>query len=296
MNRKLQIVKARVRLVGDGFHTGFYLYGEGGTSKSFTVQETLHESKCPYKLTNTFLTPKGLFTLLRDSPNIVHVIEDAEKLFTNDTSHGLLRSALWGQDGQGARKPRLVTWHTSLLRDEFDFTSGIIFLANRRLPNVPALRAVESRIACLHFQTTDAEVAALMRNIALKGYRHGPHTLSSESCGEVVEAIIEISARLGRKPNLRLLELTYNERLHYENKGSETHWLDLLESRIQGLAPVGGSSVIGEQKMNELGLLRQVAGRPRQEQLDAWKSVVGKSLATFYRRLGELNGEDSHSQ
>src|SRR5919199_8045 len=36
---KLQLVRDRVRGVAEGFTTGLYLWGEGGTSKSFTGEE-----------------------------------------------------------------------------------------------------------------------------------------------------------------------------------------------------------------------------------------------------------------
>src|SRR4051812_366641 len=63
LDRKLQLVRDRVHSVARKYSNGFYLWGEGGTSKSYTVEETL-EPLCPYKLTNSRLTGKGLFTLL----------------------------------------------------------------------------------------------------------------------------------------------------------------------------------------------------------------------------------------
>jgi hypothetical protein len=38
LDKKLAVVRTRTRSVADGFTTGFYLWGEGGISKSYTVE------------------------------------------------------------------------------------------------------------------------------------------------------------------------------------------------------------------------------------------------------------------
>jgi hypothetical protein len=87
---KLQLVRDRVRGVAEGYANGFYLWGEGGTSKSYTVETTLKSLGRPYKLSNSRLTGKGLFELLRDFPDVVHVLEDVETLFADKNSFGVL--------------------------------------------------------------------------------------------------------------------------------------------------------------------------------------------------------------
>src|ERR1700678_2177100 len=96
---KLQTIRDRVTGVAEGWHNGFFLWGEGGTSKSFTVEETLAGLNKAFKLTNSRLTGRGLFDLLRDFPDAVHILEDIETLFADKNSFGVLRSALWGQTG-----------------------------------------------------------------------------------------------------------------------------------------------------------------------------------------------------
>src|SRR5256714_11513458 len=105
LQHKLGQIRDRTQGVVEGYDNGFYLWGEGGTSKSFTVEQTLKGLGTPYKLSNTRVTGKGLFELLRDFPDVVHVLDDVETLFSDKTSFGVLRSPLWGQaDPQGRQK------------------------------------------------------------------------------------------------------------------------------------------------------------------------------------------------
>jgi hypothetical protein len=294
LDDKLQVIRDRVRGVAEGYSNGLYLWGEGGTSKSYTVEQTLRHLGKPYKLSNTRVTGKALFQLLRDYPDLVHVVEDAETLFADRNAFGVLRSALWGQAGTDGEQERVVGWQTSREREEFAFTGGVILVANARLDDIPQLRAVKTRVPCLQYQPTNEEVAALMRHIARNGHRHGPHTLSPDKCLEVAEAIIVRSARLTRNLDLRLLVNTFNDRLQFENGAAVTHWEDLLDSRMKERVVAPPVGVRAEQKAREHELLRRIAGLPPQDRLAAWMSETGKSQAALYRRLAELGGDDSH--
>src|SRR5262249_35209229 len=151
---------------------------------------TLHRLKKPYKLSNSRVTGKGLFELLRDAPDVVHVLEDVETLFSDKNSFGVLRSALWGQESSAGWQERLVVWQIAGKRDEFIFTGGLILIANCRLEDVPQLRALKTRMVSVHYHPTNEEIAALMRRIACQGHRHGPHMLPPDDCLEVAEEII----------------------------------------------------------------------------------------------------------
>src|SRR5262245_3875243 len=98
LETKLRLICDRVRSVAGGYAAGLYLWGEGGTSKSYTVEETLKEVKKPYKLSNSRRTGKGLFTLLGDFPDGIHVLEDVETLFAD-------KNALGPADERGGRGP-----------------------------------------------------------------------------------------------------------------------------------------------------------------------------------------------
>ena len=296
LDQKLQIIRDRVQSVAGGYSNGMVLWGEGGTSKSFTVLEVLKASGKPFMLSNSRLTAKGLFELLRDYPDVVHVIEDAETLLGDKNAYEVLRSALWGQEGEDGLQERPVDWKIGGKREQVIFTGGVILVANCRMDDNPKARAIKTRIPCLQFQPTNEEVAALMRRIASQGHRHGQDFLSPEECVEVAEDIIARSNRLQRNLDLRLLVNTFNDRLQWANGDSETHWRDMLRSRMQErvVAPAGNYVPRSVQKANELEIARRVANLPRQERFATWKKETGKSESAMYRRLKELGHESSH--
>jgi hypothetical protein len=296
LDHKLQTIRDRVTGVAEGWHNGFFLWGEGGTSKSFTVEETLSGLGKAFKLTNSRLTGRGLFDLLRDFPDAVHILEDIETLFADKNSFGVLRSALWGQAGDDGLQERVVVWQTARQREEFIFTGGLVMIANCSMDNLPQLRALKTRIACLQYQPTNQEVAALMRQVASKGHRHGIHTMSAEECREVADEIIERSTKLGRNLDLRLLVNGLQDRLQWSNGSSGTHWKDMIDSRMKGRAgpPTGEYENRAERKERELTLVRRIAHLSPQERLEVWKLETGKSQQAMYRRLAELPKDGSH--
>jgi len=294
LEHKLQLVRDRTQGVAEGYQTGFHLWGPGGTSKSYTVEETLRMLGASYKLTNGRLTGRGLFDVLRDFPDAVHVIEDAEPLFHDKHAFGVLRSALWGQAGPDGRTERMVCWQTAKGRNEFVFEGGVIITANCRLDDLPQAVALRTRLASLHYQPTNAEVGALMRHVARRGHTHASGTLSPDECREVADAIVASSDRLTRNLGMRMLVLTYQDVLQHKNGSSVTHWHDLLESRLRErvVAPVG-SGLRAQRNAQEVEVAGRIAHLPTAQRLAAWQSETGKSRAEMYRALARLGSTPS---
>jgi hypothetical protein len=292
---KCQLIRDRVRGVVAGYSNGFYLHGPGGTSKSHTVVETLDALGARYKLANTRLTAKGLFDRLEEFPDQIHLLEDAEPLFKDQHAAGILRAALWGPQGADGKQERVVQWGVDKKKAEFLFTGGVIITANLPLDDVPQLDAVRGRITHLYYQPTDDEIQALMRKIAAGGHRHGPHTLPPQECLEVVRAVVGRSQKMKRNLDLRLMVNAFRDRLQWENGEAETHWEDLLESRMQEkvVAPARGPGLKAQEHARELDVLRRIIHLPRQERLDAWKRETGKSQPTMYRRMADFGLSDS---
>jgi hypothetical protein len=295
LDHKLQVMRDRVRGVVERYTTGLYLWGEGGTSKSFTIEGALKDLGAAYKLSNTRVTGKSLYNLLADHPDVVHVVEDAEVMFKSEATFGVLRSALWGPTGAGGEQVRTVCWQTAKGRHEFVFTGGIILVANRDLGDIPEARALKTRLLCLHHQLTDDEIAAQMRAIARKGYARGSSSLSPEACLEVADAIVERTATSGRKLDLRLMVNALNDRLQFVDGASDTHWLELLDSRLEErvVVPAGGVGVRARRKNREYEVLRQTTGLSTQDRLAVWMKETGRSRAALYRRLDELEQAES---
>src|SRR5262249_15040961 len=81
--KKTQLVRDRVVGVARGRSTGLYLWGPGGTGKSYAVTGTLKELGANYRLHNSRMDGRGLFTAIERSPDAVHVLEDCEQMMRN---------------------------------------------------------------------------------------------------------------------------------------------------------------------------------------------------------------------
>jgi hypothetical protein len=284
--------------VVEGYQSGFFLWGEGGTSKTYTIEETLKELGKPYKLTNSRVTGKGLFLLLHNFPDVVHVIEDAESMLEDQTAAGVMRSALWGQVGRNGQQERLVCWKTGKEHSEFVFTGGIILVANCPPDDIPQLRAVKTRICSLRHQPSNEEVAALMREIARKGHKHSTYSLDEQKCLEIADEVIARSRRLEKNLDIRLLINSFQDCIQWENGASESHWLDLLESRMTERATSPGCvrGIRSLQKEEEWDIVRRIEKLPVKERLAVWQKETQKSQAALYRRLAELKINSHFSQ
>src|SRR5262249_26348669 len=98
---KTQAICDRTVNVIRGRATGLYVWGPGGIGKSYTIIRTLREQNANYRLHNSRMDGRGLFTALQRDPDAIHVCEDCEGMMRNHNVRGLLRSALWGQRRDG---------------------------------------------------------------------------------------------------------------------------------------------------------------------------------------------------
>ena len=191
---KLTHVKDNVKGVVKQFHTGLFLSGEGGTSKSYTVLNELQKLRAKYVYHNTRLTARGLVDSLERSPTDIHFIEDAETLMEDKKTFGVLL-ALWSQS---RKKPpeREITWTAFKTTIRFIFTGGIIIISNRNLADeIPEIRAIKTRINVLSIDVSSEEIRALMKKICLEGYIYGPDYMTPDECWEVATFVIDRLAR-----------------------------------------------------------------------------------------------------
>ncbi|MBL8020255.1 MAG: hypothetical protein JNM27_11365 [Leptospirales bacterium] len=121
LKRKMKNVRAVVRGVVTGFHTGLILSGEGGTAKSYNVIQELKSCRAEFKHHQGRVTARGLFDTLARFPAMIHLIEDAESMYRNAQFTGLMRNALHSQD-QGIHPLRILNWITSEGCREVSFT------------------------------------------------------------------------------------------------------------------------------------------------------------------------------
>lgn len=299
LDAKQQMVRDRVTAVAKGYITGLYLHGEGGVGKSFTVLQELQRLRVDFVVFNSRMTGRGLFDQLAKFSSSVHVLEDMEALFQDKGAQGVLRSALWAQRRPGTSGPleRPVTWTTHTTDVEFLFTGGIIVIANRPIDDVPELRAVKTRIACLHLEATVHELRALMRQIAGQGYDHGGIRLEPMACLEVCEFLIEQAASLRRSLDIRLLINGFCDRLQWEESDAACHWKDLVAARVWEMpTPLQNSARQTREGMKqaERKIVAEIIATTddRQERLRLWEERTDKkSRAAFDRRLHELKSK-----
>jgi hypothetical protein len=299
LNEKLQLIRDRVAALVHGYATGFYLDGPGGVGKSHTVFQELRRLNADFLAFNSRMTGRGLFDELGRNPGSIHVLEDMESLLKDRNAQGVLRSALWAQRKKGATGPlpRLVTWTTRNDKTEVVFTGGIIIVANRPIDDLPELAAIKTRIACLHLEVTPAEMRALMRHVAGKGYEFNGLRLEPADCQEVCDFVIEQSASLRRSLDMRLLINSFHDRLQWEESDAACHWKDHVLARLRERSvAVQHGVIVGTREARKQAEQRVVAEilaatQGCKEQVGLWKERTGKSQAAWYRRLTELESK-----
>ena len=303
---KLQLVRDFTVSVATGRTGGFYLHGNGGCGKSFTVIEELERLKVPYKLYNSRMTGRGLYNSLEKFPDSIHLLEDMEQLFRESGARGVLRSALWSQGHSEHDGPseRLVTWTTYAMEHQFVFTGGLIMTANRPFSEVPELDAVKTRIAYMHLSVSDNEIIAMMHHLSLRGVKKGSEKLEPQECFQVCEFIIKECQGLNRLLDLRLFNNALSDFLQYRECQSGCHWHDLVSTRIKErptkIREAKPISFRNDQKRDELQLAQELSNIDgREERFKVWKEQTGKSEQTLYRRLKQIEesaSSDSHGE
>ena len=303
LEKKLQLLRDLVTAVVKGFKNGLFLYGSGGVGKSFTVLNHLQHLESCYQLYNSRMTGKGLFLTLKHAPDAIHVLEDMERLAKDADAQGVLRTALWAQPGH----ERVVTWTTATDGTQrFVFRGGLILISNRPLADLPELRALATRIEVHRLDVSDAELEALMRHLAGRGYRqHDKLVIGPEECLEVTEHLLRECRAAGCPLDLRLQQKSLQTYLQWESDWSNCHWRDLVTASVREAThhfrhETNTLSWEGR-KMHKRNILREILREVPddvEEQVKRYRKQAGGSRADFYRRkrevqMGDFDEEDA---
>ncbi len=299
LERRLGVVRDRVRGVARGHHPGFYLFGRPGVSKTYTVRATLDGLGVPYAYHAGHLTPVGLFDLLEEHSDRVLVLDDVGQLLEQKVGLQILLAALGKQpDGGGERAVRYRRQGKDAV---VRFTGGIVMVSNLELHDTPVLEALKSRVHVLRHDPTDEQIAALMRRIAAKGWPGTAPRVPPEECLEVAEFLIAESRRLSVRLDLRtLVDKGLADYLQWSEGNAETHWKDLvastLEERLGELrhTPFRWPKTREMRLVEERRLVREIvaAHGSREERLAVWRERMGEaSERRFYRRLREVEAD-----
>lgn len=300
LEKKLHLARDHVTAVAKGYKTGYYLYGPGGMGKSHTVFRQLESLDVPYQLFNSRMTAKGLFVALQRAPDMIHVMEDMERLTKDPDAQGVLRSALWAQPGH----ERLVTWTTATDgQQRFPFRGGLILISNRPLADLPELRALATRIEVHRLEATEPELAALMRQVAAKGYRLDSRVgIGPEECLQVTEYLLKECRAAGCPLDLRLQQKAFQSYLQFAADCSVSHWEDLVAASVREATchfrHEPNTATPEARKAERRNVIRAIMAESvdATEQERLYKQRTKMSRADFFRRKREVEtGEfDDH--
>lgn len=291
LENKLDHLRDSVRGVAQGYQTGLFVHGEGGTSKSYTVLDELRKLKSEYIYHNTRMTARGLIDALQRSPTSLHLIEDAETMMDDRKTPGVIRSACWSNTNPKARPMiRPITWGAHATGIRFDFTGGLIVISNANLATaIPEIRAMKSRIIILGMDVSAEQIKALMKKICLDGFTFGDDYIVPDECLEVRQRVIDRLSELKRNLDLRVMINGFKLYLQWKNGDSKLHWHDLLDGLMSERTVAYKDRVSKQAEKHQLAMSIHAMSIPWAEKLKLWKDKMngapGSSQAGFDRAL-----------
>jgi hypothetical protein len=286
------VLRDYVRGVARQYTTGFYLFGRPGTAKTHTVRWVLEEEiREIYVYQRGHLTPVGLFELIAEHPDKVIVLDDLAAIFRNDVALQILQSALEHPAPGDRSRTRVVKYRRKGDELHAPFRGGIICVSNRELHDDDLLGAFKSRAHTLNYDPSDAQLGALMLELAERGSLPVPPA----EAREVARFVIEGMLRHGCRFDLRLfVNKAIPDYVQWKDDETESDWRDLvtaaIEEHLVAVRHAGGRPSRADRKEEEHAIIREIEKEqpPGEARLRAWSERTGKSSRAFYRRLAEL--------
>lgn len=297
LHRRQAIVRDYVRGVARQYVTGLYLYGRPGTAKTHTVLAVLEqEIQEIFTYQRGHLTPMGLFELIASHADEVIVLDDLGAVLRSDVALQILLSAL--EHPTSRDRSRVVKYRRQAREERAVFRGGIVCISNRELHADELLGAFQSRVHTLNYDPTDAQLGALMLDIADSGWPAGSTNpeMKPETARTIAHYLIGEMLRLSCPFDLRLLvNKAFPNYQQWRDGEAESDWRDLItasiEAHLVAVRHAEPSPVSREERKNEEHsiLQRILQDHPsRDEQVRAWIDETGKSERAFYRRLAEM--------
>jgi len=285
LSDKLTEIRDAVYDVIRGRATGLYLFGRGGTSKTYTVEQTfaLHAPQ-GYVYHNGGLTPQGFFELLEengDNHADRHlIIDDVYESVASNRSRQYYLAALARPKGNMKRH---ISYTKQGVRKTAIFRKGIVLISNVGLEDHKSevLRAMQDRVIVLEHDPTDAETWALIYHVAKTPERV-----------EVADYLWDVCAELEVRPSIRLfVDKAIPLHESWSVGDSKKHWKDRLRSVVARRAVEARQLPTPAQHKDQMAHLARQAwesGSTMPERLSAFHDLTGKSRATAYRYWREM--------
>jgi hypothetical protein len=235
-DKKVAILRDKVRQAVKGTKLGVLSWGEGGVGKSFNVLKTFDElglkKDKDYILTNSRMSAVGLEDLICKHPALIHYLEDIETLFEQRSAFGFLRSLLWGQKDENGVMRRYATSVVHGNEKRLEFTGKVIITANCPLDDLPELRALGTRIIPYRLLATNPQLLAQMKTMCNRGYTYKGVTLTPEKCFGAYDFYLQHVPE-NRHHDLRILEHGWWNIIDSLNGVlKETTWQEMFLSEI----------------------------------------------------------------
>ncbi len=297
LRRRQAIVRDYVRGVARQYATALYLFGRPGTAKTHTVRAVLGEEiQEPYTYQRGHLTRMGLFELIAANADEVLVLDDLGAVLKSDVTLQILLSAL--EHPTSRDRGRVVKYRRQGCKQRAVFRGGIVCISNRELHDDELLGAFKSRVHTLNYDPTDAQLGALMLDIADRGWPAGSGNpeIAPEAARMVAHYLIGELLRLSCRFDLRLLvNKAFPDYQQWKDGETESDWRDLvtasIEEHLVAVRHSAESPLSREaRKAEEHSILQEIIrDHPsRDERVPAWINRTGKSERAFYRRLAEM--------
>lgn len=215
------------------------------------------------------------------------MIDDLGAVLRSDVALQVLLSAL--EHPTSRDRSRVVKYRRQGREERVAFRGGIVCVSNRELHDDELLGAFKSRVHALNYDPTDAQLGALMLDIA-------DRQAAPDAAGEVARFLIGEMLRLSCRFDLRLLiSKALPDYQQWRDGEAESDWRDLITASIEEHLvavrhPVEAPSTREARLADERAIVREIvrAHASRDERVRAWSERTGKSERAFYRRLAEI--------
>jgi hypothetical protein len=237
-----------------------------------------------------------LFELIASHADEVIVLDDLGAVLKSDVALRILLSAL--EHPTSRDRSRVVKYRRQGREERAVFRGGIVCISNRELHDDELLGAFKSRVHTLNYDPTDAQLGALMLDLADRGWPCGSVNpeIGPEEARTVAHYLIGEMLRLSCPFDLRLLvNKAFPDYQQWKDGEAESDWRDLITASIEehlvAVRHAEESPVSREERKSEEHSILQEIMRDnpsRDERVRAWIERTGKSERAFYRRLAEM--------
>src|SRR6516165_3053227 len=173
----------------------------------------------------------GLYLFGRPGTAKTHTVRAVLK---SDVALQILLSAL--EHPTSRDRSRVVKYRRQGREERAVFRGGIICISNRELHGDELLGAFQSRVHTLNYDPTDAQLGALMLDIADRGWPCGSPNpeIGPEAARTVAHYLIGEMLRLSCPFDLRLLvNKAFPDYQQWKDGEAESDWRDLITASIE---------------------------------------------------------------